>query len=144
MSTLSDCDCNAKGSILLQCGFDGNCTCQPAYAGIKCDKCAEGSHRDSAGECTSKLYVILLRWITNVFKIVLACPEGWSPLPSTKGDKCYRISSSNLNYTEAIAQCESLSSKLAEPVDLIESKAIFEATKKATWIGVNDLQEENE
>ena len=79
----------------------------------------------------------------------LACPEGWSLLPFTKGDKCYHISSSNLNYTEAIAQCESLSSKtvsskLAEPVDLIESKAIFEATKKTTWIGVNDLQVEDE
>ena len=49
-----------------------------------------------------------------------------------------------MNYTQAIAQCESLGSKLAEPVDLIESKAIFEATKKTTWIGVNDLQEENE
>ena len=87
---------------------------------------------------------MLFNEFTYVFIIVLVCPEGWSPLPSTNGDKCYRISSSNLNYTEAIAQCESLSSKLAEPVDLIESKAIFEATKKATWIGVNDLQVEDE
>ena len=92
---------------------------------------------------------MLFNEFTYVFIIVLVCPEGWSPLPSTNGDKCYRISSSNLNYDEAIAQCESLSSntvssKLAEPVDLIETKAIFEATKKVTWIGVNDLEEENE
>ena len=77
------------------------------------------------------------------------CPEGWSLLPFTKRDKCYHISSIILNYNNAIAQCESLSSntvssKLAEPLDLSESKAIFEATKQATWIGVNDLQEENE
>ena len=53
-----------------------------------------------------------------------------------------------MNYADAKAHCESQLkgglSKLAEPRDLIESKAIFETTKMATWIGVNDLQSENE
>ena len=68
-----ECKCDETGSTSLQCLTNGTCVCKagsvatpfglksiPSYAGIKCDRCAEGSYRDSAGECKSKLYVILI------------------------------------------------------------------------------------
>ena len=148
------CKCNEKGSETSQCNDAGMCTCKANTQGTKCDSCIDNHFGfPDCKDCKcDKTGSTSLKCSSNG-SCVLACPKGWFPLPSTKGDKCYRISSSNLNYADAIAHCKSLSSKsssslvrskLAEPVDLIESKAIFEATKKITWIGINDLQVENE
>ena len=49
-----------------------------------------------------------------------------------------------MTYHEAKATCESLISKLAEPLDLTETEFIYGAAGGQHWIGVNDIQEENE
>ena len=49
-----------------------------------------------------------------------------------------------MTYHEAKATCESLISKLAEPLDLTETEFIYGAAGVQNWIGVNDIQEENE
>lgn len=49
-----------------------------------------------------------------------------------------------MTYHEAKATCESLISKLAEPLDLTETEFIYGAAGAQHWIGVNDIQEENE
>ena len=44
-STELDCQCNAFGSTNKSCDqIDGQCYCKTGYEGIKCDKCAPGSH----------------------------------------------------------------------------------------------------
>ena len=48
-----------------------------------------------------------------------------------------------MTYFEAKNTCESVSSKLAEPLES-ESEIIYELTKTVTWIGINDIQKENE
>ena len=49
-----------------------------------------------------------------------------------------------MTYHEAKASCETLISKLAEPLDLTETEFIYGAAGAQNWIGVNDIQEENE
>ena len=50
----------------------------------------------------------------------------------------------SVTYFEAKEKCESMKSKLPEPIDLTEVKAIYEATKmRLIWIGINDIHQEN-
>ncbi|XP_021446264.2 laminin subunit gamma-3 isoform X1 [Oncorhynchus mykiss] len=47
------CDCNTIGSVSLQCGAEGMCTCRPSVTGEKCDTCQPGFHSLSPGGCRS-------------------------------------------------------------------------------------------
>ena len=48
-------------------------------------------------------------------------------------------------YFEAKEKCESMLSKLAEPLDSTEGLIISEAAPTSVvWIGINDIQQENE
>uniref|UniRef100_A0A4W5K5N4 Laminin, gamma 3 n=1 Tax=Hucho hucho TaxID=62062 RepID=A0A4W5K5N4_9TELE len=47
----SPCDCNTIGSVSLQCGAQGMCTCRPSVTGEKCDTCQSGFHSLSPGGC---------------------------------------------------------------------------------------------
>lgn len=60
-------------------------------------------------------------------------------------EKCYYdVGPDSVTYFEAKEKCESMKSKLPEPIDLTEVKAIYEATnKKSIWIGINDIEQEN-
>ncbi|KAF2367040.1 Laminin IV [Trinorchestia longiramus] len=35
------CNCDEQGSVILQCGSDGTCSCKPGVAGDKCERCRE-------------------------------------------------------------------------------------------------------
>ncbi|XP_018015390.1 laminin subunit gamma-1 isoform X2 [Hyalella azteca] len=35
------CNCDEQGSVILQCGSEGQCSCKPGVAGDKCERCQE-------------------------------------------------------------------------------------------------------
>ena len=117
------CDCNLNG--IASCNQeDGTCICKSAILGIKCDACKDGSY--------------------GYFPNCSACPIDWITGPSIT-EKCYLPSSTSMTYHEAKATCESLVSKLAEPRDSTEGSIISGALPGSeAWIGINDVQQENE
>ncbi|XP_687343.5 laminin subunit gamma-3 [Danio rerio] len=46
-----NCNCNALGSVSLQCDADGVCVCWPSVSGVKCDICKSGFHSLGPGGC---------------------------------------------------------------------------------------------
>lgn len=46
-----NCNCNALGSVRLQCDSDGVCVCWPGVSGVKCDICKSGFHSFGPGGC---------------------------------------------------------------------------------------------
>ena len=116
------CDCSLNGTE--SCNKEnGQCICKSTIEGIKCDACKDGSY--------------------GYFPNCSFCPIDWITGPSII-EKCYLPSSTSMTYHEAKATCESLISKLAEPLDLTETEFIYGAAGAQNWIGVNDIQEENE
>nr|XP_055055591.1 laminin subunit gamma-3 [Misgurnus anguillicaudatus]XP_055055592.1 laminin subunit gamma-3 [Misgurnus anguillicaudatus]XP_055055593.1 laminin subunit gamma-3 [Misgurnus anguillicaudatus] len=46
-----NCNCNALGSMSMQCNGEGVCVCWPGVSGVKCDICKSGFHSLSPGGC---------------------------------------------------------------------------------------------
>ncbi|XP_073695806.1 laminin subunit gamma-3 [Garra rufa] len=46
-----NCNCNAMGSMSLQCDPEGVCMCWPGVSGVKCDICKSGFHSLGPGGC---------------------------------------------------------------------------------------------
>ena len=91
--------------------------------GEKCDACKDGYYG----------------YLPNC----LACPKGW--IGSTIKEKGYYINSSSITFFEAKEKCEIMFSKLAEPRDSTEGSIISGALPGSeAWIGINDVQQENE
>ena len=117
-----ECDCNATGTESCNKG-NGQCICIANVDGKKCDACKDGYYG----------------YLPNC----LPCPKGW--IGPTIKEKCYNMSSSSMAYFEAKEKCESMLSKLAEPLDSTEGLIISEAAPTSVvWIGINDIQQENE
>ncbi|XP_051552482.1 laminin subunit gamma-3-like [Myxocyprinus asiaticus] len=49
--TCQSCNCNAMGSVSLQCDANGVCVCWPSVTGVKCDICISGFHSLGPGGC---------------------------------------------------------------------------------------------
>ena len=73
------------------------------------------------------------------------CPPRWT----LKGDKCYFISQTQVQYDGAVEFCTELENgaKLAEPLNEKENENILnilrEKNLKRFWIGVNDRAKED-
>ncbi|XP_063067162.1 laminin subunit gamma-1 [Engraulis encrasicolus] len=49
--TCRECNCNAMGSVSLQCNAEGVCSCREHVTGVKCDVCEPGFHSLSPAGC---------------------------------------------------------------------------------------------
>uniref|UniRef100_A0A9J8BP25 Laminin, gamma 3 n=1 Tax=Cyprinus carpio carpio TaxID=630221 RepID=A0A9J8BP25_CYPCA len=49
--TCQNCNCNAVGSVSLQCNAEGVCMCRPGVSGVKCDICKSGFHSLGPSGC---------------------------------------------------------------------------------------------
>uniref|UniRef100_A0A8C1PDS6 Laminin, gamma 3 n=1 Tax=Cyprinus carpio TaxID=7962 RepID=A0A8C1PDS6_CYPCA len=49
--TCQKCNCNAVGSVSLQCNAEGVCMCRPGVSGVKCDICKSGFHSLGPSGC---------------------------------------------------------------------------------------------
>uniref|UniRef100_A0A8C0GGQ0 Laminin subunit gamma-3 n=1 Tax=Chelonoidis abingdonii TaxID=106734 RepID=A0A8C0GGQ0_CHEAB len=49
------CNCNAAGSLRLQCDNSGACECKASVTGWKCERCRAGFHSLSEGGCSPAL-----------------------------------------------------------------------------------------
>ena len=55
-SSFTDCKCNPEGSMALECGSKGVCSCREGYTGIKCHECLPNVLGDYCDKCQPKYF----------------------------------------------------------------------------------------